>query len=391
MKIQTIPTKRTAMKTTSPSQTKRLAALIAALGLVACVTGVANANDLINGTLDNIAPGTQNEDTPTGWAVDAARTFSGPNADGCSSQPWCNVLDTGGQGLFFKPFQGSATDPLTVQFYQDGPSTPGTKVTLSGYAAGEPNYSGFFATNVPVPATLFIVEFLDGSSTVLASNVYDLVANGLPNGGPGSMALFTTPEFTAPAGTVTVRAGAAIFDTYNTTGGQSFFVDAFDLTSVAPPGSPVITNQPAATTVSPGGNTFFTVGISNPTGASYQWQLYGTNLANGGSVSGATLQTLSITGASASDVGHYRVRVSNGSGAVYSQTAPLALQSINFYPVVVINGKIGDTYRVDYSTPVAPTTWIPLSTNLLNSSTVYVIDSSSPGSNTRFYRSVFLY
>ena len=293
--------------------------------------------------------------------------------------------------MFFKPFVGTTTDPISIKFYQEGPSTPGTKVTLSGYAAGEPNYSGFFTTNAPAPATVFLVEFLDASSTVIASNVYDLVANGLPNGGPGSMALLTTPEFTAPAGTVTVRAGAAIFNTYNTSGGQSFFVDAFDLTSVAPPGSPVITNQPAATTVSPGGNTSFTVGVSNPTGASYQWQLYGTNLANGGGVAGATLQTLSITGASASNVGHYRVRVSNGSGAVYSQTAPLALQSINFYPVVVINGKIGDTYRVDYSTAVAPTTWIPLSTNLLNASSVYVIDSSSPGSNNRFYRSVFLY
>ncbi len=379
------------MKTPPPSKTNRLAALIAALGLLAGGAGVANANDLVNGTLDNIAVGPQNNPTPTSWVVDAVRTFSGPQSDACSSEPWCNVLDSGGYGMFFKPFVGSVTDPVTIKFYQEGPATPGTKVTLSGYAAGEPNYSGFFTTNVPAPATLFLVEFLDASSTVIASNVYDLVANSLPNGGPGSMALFTTPEFTAPANTVTVRAGAAIFNTYNTSGGQSFFVDAFDLTSVAPPGSPIITNQPAATTVSPGGNTSLTVGVSNPTGASYQWQLYGTNLANGGSVSGATLQTLSITGASASNVGHYRVRVSNGSGAVYSQTAPLALQSINFYPVVVINGKIGDTYRVDYSTAAAPATWLPLSTNLLNSSAVYVIDSSSPGSNTRFYRSVFLY
>ena len=67
-------------------------------------------------------------------------------------------------------------------------------------------------------------------------------------------------------------------------------------------------------------------------------------------LSGATTPTLTITGASASDVGHYRVLVSNGSGSVYSQSAALALLGLTINPVVTIQGKIGDTYRVDYST-----------------------------------------
>jgi len=73
--------------------------------------------------------------------------------------------------------------------------------------------------------------------------LYDLIAAGLPSGGPGSMALFTTPQVTAPASTTTVRAGATMMNAYSTSGAQSFFVDAFDLTSVAPPGSPVITTS----------------------------------------------------------------------------------------------------------------------------------------------------
>jgi hypothetical protein len=375
------------------------------LGSIICSLGLsitaATANDLFNANLDIIdhiitqpdgRPG-QNNPCPVGWNVDADKTISGLQFDGGDSEPWCNVQDTGGYGFFFKPFVGTAPPPadlLTVQLFQDNSCTPGTKCTLSGYAAGEANYSGFFTTNSPNPATLFVVAFLDGSGNLLASNVYNLVAAGLPNSGPPSMALFTTPQYTAPANTATVRVGASIFNVYSTGGSQSFFVDAFDLETVPAPGSPVINTQPAQATVSPGGNASFTVGATGAT--SYQWQLNNVNLANvPGHISGATGPTLTITGAGTADVGHYRVRVSNASGALYSASAPLAIQDIHFYPAVELTGKLGDTYRVDYSTAVNPTTWIPLATNKLTTTPQLFIDTGSPGSNKRFYRSVFLF
>ncbi len=372
-------------------------ALIATLGLMAWGNCAASANDLFNGELDLTAISSQNGPTPVGWTVEANKTISGAFFDGCSSEPWCNVAppsDPSGFGVFFKPFQGNLAegDLLTVDFYQDNATTPGTKFTLSGYAAGEANYSGFFATNTPAPETLFIIYFLNSSSTIIGSNVFNLVSAGLPSGGPGSMTSFrytTTPEVTAPAGTAIVRAGVSIRNVYGTTGGQSFFVDNLELTSLPPAGSPVITAQPAQTTIAPGGSTNLTVTAVGAT--SYQWQLYNTNLANGGHFSGVTTPTLTIANASASEVGHYRVLVSNGSGSVYSKDATLALVGLNFYPVVTITGKIGDTYRVDYSTSLSPTTWIPYSTNKLTVSPQLVVDTASPGSNTRFYRAVFLY
>ncbi len=374
---------------------KRMVVLTAALALVVG-SPVANANDLVNGNLDITSVGPQNNATPTGWSVDASKTISGTQFDGCSSEPWCNVQDSGGFGLFFKPFQGNqaAGDLLTVHFYQDNPSSPGTKYTLSGYAAGEANYCGFFTTNTPAPQTLFVIQFLNASAVVIASNGFDLVAAGLPNSGPGSMSSFQyiTPQVTAPAGTVTVRAGASLLNAYNSGANpQSFFVDAFDLQSEAAPGAPAITNQPGHQTVSFGANATFTVGVSNTAGATYQWQLYGTNISDGGNISGATTAALTISGVSAADVGHYRVRVTNSGGSALSADATLAIVGINFYPVVTITGKIGDTYRVDYATSVAPTTWLPLSTNLLTTSPQLVLDSSSPGNNSRFYRAVFLY
>jgi hypothetical protein len=364
--------------------------LAAAVGLFACRAVVCQANDLVNGNLDTTAVGPQNGITPTSWSVTAVKTISGSHPDGCSSESWCNVLEEGGSGLFFKPFQGTVGDEISVYFYQDLPAVAGTKYTLSGYAAAEANFCAFSTTNSPAPAALFAIEFLDASNTVIASNTLDLVAAGLPDAGPGSMTLFTTPQVTAPANTATVRAGAYLLNAYGTSGSQSFFVDAFDLVSEAPAGAPAISQQPTHATVSPGSTATFTVSVTSPTGATYQWQFQGTNITDGGNVSGATTSSLSVANASVSDVGQYRVRITNAGGSVVSSEAALALTDISFYPVIIITGKIGDTYRVDYTPSVEPTTWNPLSTNTLTSSPQMVIDTSSPRSNTRFYRAVLL-
>jgi hypothetical protein len=384
------------MNTKAVSKSQKTLRSLAALGLVFWGATVANAdNVLFNGNLDQIGLTTQANPCPIGWIVDSEKAISGPFSDGGDSEPWCNVIDpAGGYGFFFKPFQGNqpSGDLLSVFLYQDVPSTPGTKFTLSGYASGEANFCGFFPTNVPAARALFVIEFLDSGSNLIASNAFDLVAAGMPNGGPGSMSSFpyTTAQVTAPAGTASCRAGATLLNAYSTTGAQSFFVDGFDLESVAPAGSPVITNQPQGTTVSPGGTATISVSVSNSVGVTYQWQKDNGNLTDGGNIAGSSTRTLTVSSASVADVAHYRVVVANAAGTVYSSAAPLALQSLHFYPVVELTGKLGDTYRVDYSTAINPTTWIPLSTNKLTSSPQLFIDPGSPGSNTRFYRSVFL-
>jgi hypothetical protein len=379
MKIQIIQNKGAAMK--------QLLTFIMALGLG---VGIANANLLSNPNLDTTSVGPQQLATPTGWSVNCSKAISGTNSDGCSSEMFANVQAAGGFGLFFKAFQGlqPSGDLISVRFFQNNPAIPGAKYTLSGYAAAEDNYCGRFNTNTPAPQSLFVVLFLNGANSVLASNAYDLAAAGLPSGVGGSATLFTTPQFTAPAGTVTVRAGASMLNAYGTSGGQAFIVDAFDLEEQVPVGAPVITNQPSNVTVNAGGTATFTVGVSNPP-VSYQWQLERTNISNGGHFSGVTTATLTVTPASFADVGHYRVQVSNGGGSVFSSEATLTIVAKD--PVVIITGKTNDFYRVDYTTTVAPTTWTPLSTNqLTTNSTQLVIDPSSPQPNTRYYRAVYL-
>jgi hypothetical protein len=364
--------------------------LAIAFGVFALGVGVVPANELVNANLDTIAHDTQNNPTPTGWTVEAFKVLSGPHFDGCSSEPWCNVLEPDGYGLFFKPFQGDIGDEISVQFYQDVAASPGAKYILSGYAAGEANYCGFFPTNNPPPETLFVIQFLDAGNTVIASNAFDLVAAGLPDSGPASMTLFTMPEVTAPANAVTVRAGAFMNNAHRTTNPQNFFVDAFDLTVEAPAGAPVITNQPSHTSVSPGESATFTVGVSNTLGVTYQWQFFGTNLSNGGNISGVSTPMLTVANASASDVGPYRVRVTNAGGSVTSAEAKLSLLEISLYPVLSLTGRIGDTYRIDYSTNLDPATWILLRTIVLTASPQLIVDSESPMSMRRFYRAVLV-
>ncbi len=375
---------------------KRLQIMVAALSIAACGTGIASANDLINADLDVIAVGPQVNATPVSWQIIATKSISGSFTDGADSETFCNVQQPGGYGLFFKPFQGTTNllnDLLTVYFYQDNPSAPGAKSTLSGYASCEANCCLLLPPppGAPQAQALFVVEFLDNGGNVISSNAMDLVAAGMPTTGPANMAQLTTPQFTAPAGTVTVRAGAFLLNAYGTSGAQSFFVDAFDLETIAPAGLPVITNQPANTTAPLGGVANFNVGVSNALGATYQWQYEGTDLSNGsgplGVISGATSPTLTITGATTNSVGHYRVKVT-GTATVVSSTALLALDTFNFYPVVALYGNIGSTYILSYSTTVSGP-YTPISTNTLTMSPQYLIDPTSAGNNTRFYQATF--
>jgi hypothetical protein len=367
-------------------------AATSALLLGAVLPQAGAADILTNGNLDAISVSTQVNASPTGWVIESTKSNSGEFTDGANSEPWCNVRDDGGYGVFFKPFQGNLEtgDLLSVFIYQDNSASPGSKFTFSGFAAAESNYSGLEATNTPAPQTLFLVLFLDASGSVISSNSLDLVAAGLPTGGPSSMAEFSLPEVTAPANTVTVRAGAAIFDVYSTSGQQSFFADAFTLDATLGAGAPSIDAHPVDATVAPGGTATFTVSVSNAAGVTYQWQHARTNLTDGGNIAGATGNTLTVSNASDADIGKYRVLVTNSSGALFSAEANLATVGIEFSPVIQLVGKIGDNYRIDYATSVAPTTWIPLSTNKLVSSPQAFVDSHWRESLARFYRAVYL-
>jgi hypothetical protein len=95
---------------------------------------------------------------------------------------------------------------------------------------------------------------------------------------------------------------------------------------------PTITYPPQSHTNSPGTIAAFTVFADGTGPLSYQWRKNGSNLSDGGNVSGATTSALALSGVSPSDAAGYTVVVS-GFGSVTS--TPVAILTITNFPPAI--------------------------------------------------------
>jgi hypothetical protein len=91
------------------------------------------------------------------------------------------------------------------------------------------------------------------------------------------------------------------------------------------PFAPVIATQPASQKVLAGSAASFTVGALSSGSFSYQWRQGGTNLADGGKISGSATASLVVYNVQAAEMGNYSVVVSNAYGLMVSSNALLAL------------------------------------------------------------------
>ncbi|MHC4444084.1 MAG: immunoglobulin domain-containing protein [Planctomycetota bacterium] len=105
------------------------------------------------------------------------------------------------------------------------------------------------------------------------------------------------------------------------TGGGSFYLDIIRVSDVLPP---VITQQPVSDKLHKGQSAQFNV-VATGASLEYQWQKNGTNLSDGGNISGAATGTLQVSNVQASDAANYRCVVSNNGGDVTSDQASLTL------------------------------------------------------------------
>jgi hypothetical protein len=95
--------------------------------------------------------------------------------------------------------------------------------------------------------------------------------------------------------------------------------------SIVSSGVPVITNQPAGTTVAPGGTATFSVTAGGAPGdlpPVYRWLKEDIELR------GATNATLELPNITEADAGRYFVRISNDRGAVISEPATLIVSAV---------------------------------------------------------------
>jgi N-acetylneuraminic acid mutarotase len=148
--------------------------------------------------------------------------------------------------------------------------------------------------------------------------------------------------------------------------------------------SPTISAQPMNATAEPGGCVTFSVSASG--GAlSYQWRLNGTNIVG---ATNATLMQCNITTAQS---GAYSVVVSNVAGTTNSSAATLSFLSLNTYAGLIIVGKVGGNYEIDYRTNLNSGSWTTLTNILLPSSPYLFIDTNQPANTgQRFYRALLL-
>ncbi len=112
------------------------------------------------------------------------------------------------------------------------------------------------------------------------------------------------------------------------------------------PNLPLIVTQPVSQTALAGNPVSFSVGALGNAPLSYQWQATNnvngfTNLVNGGQVSGANTNVLTIANVTASWPSAYRVIVTNVNGAVTSSPAGLVVKSS-----VLVDVDIGSAVNV---------------------------------------------
>ena len=89
--------------------------------------------------------------------------------------------------------------------------------------------------------------------------------------------------------------------------------------------SPIITVQPTNQTAMLGSQASFAVGAAGNQPLFYRWQSNGTNLTDGGNLSGSATTSLTVSNVSSADMGTYSVVVSNALGSVTSTGAVLAV------------------------------------------------------------------
>jgi uncharacterized repeat protein (TIGR03803 family) len=92
---------------------------------------------------------------------------------------------------------------------------------------------------------------------------------------------------------------------------------------------PSVISKPEAQTVLAGSTVTFSVEASGDGPLYFQWQKNGTNLVNGGNLSGSATPTLTLTAVSATNAGMYSVLVSNALDVVSSPGAMLTVLPVN--------------------------------------------------------------
>ena len=123
--------------------------------------------------------------------------------------------------------------------------------------------------------------------------------------------------------------------------------------------TPSITQPPAAQIANPGQNVSFTVVATGTPAPVFRWRRNGSDLVDGGNISGASTATLTVSGVSEADEGDYRVIVENIVGSAASAAVALTVTDLSIPPSVSTPpvdtvGVVGGTVELTVTAAGAP-------------------------------------
>ena len=150
---------------------------------------------------------------------------------------------------------------------------------------------------------------------------------------------------------------------------------------------PIITSQPHSQVGYWGKSVILTVTTAGTAPLSYQW------LQNGTPIQGATGSSLVLTNLQLTNAGDYSVVVTNAYGSATSSNAYLTVNpagvSLALYSGITIDGVVGLTYGIQYSTDLSNTNgWRGMANVTLGVPTELWFDVQPASQPQRYYRVV---
>jgi hypothetical protein len=162
---------------------------------------------------------------------------------------------------------------------------------------------------------------------------------------------------------------------------------------------PSITVQPLSITNLAGTAVSFTVTAAGDPTLVYQWRQNGTNMTNGGNISGTTTNALAFAAIQLTNAANYDVVVTNNSGSVTSSVASLTVTLPPGYNQISAQrlsggnvrlsfaGFVGGSYALDSTFNLrSPINWTALVTNSAGAGGALVFTNTPNPATNNFWR-----
>ncbi|HWV99332.1 MAG TPA: choice-of-anchor tandem repeat GloVer-containing protein [Candidatus Acidoferrum sp.] len=301
----------------------------------------------------------------------------------------------------------------------NGPLVQGDDGSLYGTTAhstfrGFQFYGTIFKlTTNGVFSTLYTLNFTDGSYPAAGltrgsdGNFYGTTHDGssaldgtlfrvAPNGAFATLVKFDGFNDGAHPAAPLVEGPDGSFYGTTSSGGPGGRGTVFRLTANA---APQITAPPANVVALLGTTASLAVAAFGAPALFYQWQHNGTNLLDGGGVSGAGKRVLTFTNISFANAGVYSVIVSNALGSVTNSgtlvtvvTAPVfqAVVQTNLNVRLAWSAISGQRYQLQFKSSLPSPTWSNLGAPVTATNAVVTVTDPFGSNTQRFYRVLLL-